>query len=56
MPDLSPAQKTISGLVSGVKKYLIHVSRILSVPGLSPFVGSVCQTGMDRFFYLQQSV
>ena len=26
----------------------------LFVPGLSAFVGSVCQTGLDRLFYLQQ--
>ena len=55
MPDLSPAQKKYLACVRR-EKYLIHVSRNSSVPGLSPFVGSICQTGMDRFFYLQQSV
>ena len=52
MPDLSPAQKQYLFRVRR-EKYLIHVSRIFLFL-LSAFVGSVCQTGLDRLFYLQQ--
>ena len=55
MPDLSPAQKKYLACVRR-EKISDPCVQDLSVPGLSPFVGSICQTGMDRFFYLQQSV
>ena len=54
MPDLSPAQKQYLLRVRR-EKYLNPRVQDLFVPGLSAFVGSVCQTGLDRLFYLQQS-
>ena len=55
MPDLSPAQKKYLACVRR-EKYLIHVSRIFLFLGFLLLWESICQTGMDRFFYLQQSV
>ena len=44
MPDLSPAQKKYLACVRR-EKYLIHVSRIFFVPGLSAFCGKCLPDG-----------